>query len=651
MPTSLRLLAASLSLLIAGASSAADPFTMQSDPNAMARATLGEHKGDVAVGVWRDGKAVYGKAGANAKPAELFEIGSISKVFTGLLLAQAVEKGELSLDDTLGQLLKGEVTLTPHVAAITLRQLVTHSSCLPRMPANFTPDNGSHNPYMAYERAAMWRALAELTLPHAAPCDAVYSNLGFGVVGELLSLRYGKPWDVLVRERITGPLGMRDTMQQLGEQAGRLAPAYNGAEATSPWDFKAMSGAGALRSTAADMLLFSRAILAGKDGPLGAAVPRLLQPLGTIDGVEIGYGIMMRGPAGKRVYSHAGGTGGFRANWMLIPDARQALVVLASNAEAPVEVVAAAILKPRFKIADGRIGPDAVRLPDYAGVFRVDGKMAFTFVAQGQQLHGRISGQTFSALTPAAVDVFTFPAVGAEFTFVRENGKVVASTLRQNGAQLNARRVDEPVPARAFDTALTQAAIGGSYVVAAPAMRFDVRAQDGQLMIRLDAQPALPVFPIPGKPDRYASDVVAAEFQFERDTENKLSAMVLYQNGQSIRAVRAAPVALALDAAPLFLRGSMNDWSLRDPLKAAAPQHYSATLTLAKGDYQFKVASADWKTVDLGGSANAPLTPGAAAALHQFGGNLTLSVASAARYVFTVDASTPGQPKLMVKTE
>jgi D-alanyl-D-alanine-carboxypeptidase/D-alanyl-D-alanine-endopeptidase len=648
-------------LLIAAAigaapASAAEPFTMQSDPGAMARKVLGERKGVAAVGLWRDGAAVYGKAekGTAANPAPLFEIGSISKVFTGLLLAQAVERGELALDDNLGKLLKGQANLAPEVAAITLRQLVTHSSCLPRMPANFTPDNSLHNPYASYERPALWAALTELKLPHAPPCEPVYSNMGFGLAGELLSLRYAKPWETLVRERITGPLGMRDTVQYLGDKAARLAPAYSGAEPTSQWDFTALSGAGALRSTPADMLLFSRAILAGKDGPLGAAVPRLLQPLGTFDGVEIGYGIMMRGPAGKRVYSHAGGTGGFRADWLLIPDARQALIVLASNNEAPVDIVAGDVLLPRFKIASGHIAPDAVKLPDYAGVYRVDSKMAFTFVAQGQQLFGRISGQPFAALTPAATDVFTFPTVGAEFTFARESGKVVASTLRQRGMQLKARRVDEAAPAAAFDPALTQAAIGGEYVVAEPAlpvMHFEVRAHDGQLLVRLNDQPMLPVFPVPGKPDRYASDVVAAEFQFERDTEKRPSAMTLYQNGRSMRALRKAAVPMKLDGVAFYVRGSMNDWGVRDQLKPAGPNLYQATLALAKGEYQFKLASEDWKAVDLGGSAAEPLAAGKPGTLHQLGANLTLSVASAARYVFTVDASAPGQPRLLVKAE
>lgn len=521
---------------------AAAPLDIHSDPNLIAAKALGNKAGYAVAGVWRDGAASYGAAAQDGKPLAqpLFEIGSISKVFTGLLLAQAVERGDLSLDDTLGQLLKGEVTLSPEVAAVTLRQLVTHSSCLPRMPANFK-DSSLTNPYVDYSRADMWAALSALRLPQAAPCTAVYSNLGMAVVGELLSRRYGKPWEVLVHDNITGPLGMHDTLQHLGDKASRLAPGFRGSASTPPWDFIAFAGAGSLRSSAADMLIFSRAIIAGKDGPLGAAAVRMLQPLGTINGGDIGYAIMMRGAAGHRVYMHDGGTGGFRSEWLVMPDLQQALIVLASNGEAPVEAVGGDILAQRFKVAEGQLAANATPLQDYPGVYRVNDKLQFVFVAEGQVLQGRISGQTFNPLTAAAPDIFTFPQVGAEFVFTREQGKVTGATLRQRGMELTARRTDTPAPAWAHDPSLTQAAIGGSYLVddkTQPPMRFEVTSLQGQLLIRLNDQPALPVFAMPQRADRFASDVVAAEFQFERGSDGKFAALVLQQNGKSIHALR-----------------------------------------------------------------------------------------------------------------
>lgn len=517
---------------------AAAPLSMQSDPAVIAATALGSLPGTAAAGVWRNGAAAYGQAPATAAQDTLFEIGSISKVFTGLLLAQAVEKGDLQLDDTLGRLLGDEVRLAPNVAAITLRQLVTHSACLPPLPDNLKPDDGIRNPYRHYDRAALWSALSALTLPQAPPCAGEYSNLGFAVLGEVLARRHGQRWDQLVAERITGPLGMRDTRQHLGSQAARLAAPHAGRDAVSPWDFVAFSGAGALRSTTADMLVFSQAILAGRQGPLGAAAERLLQPLAPFQGNEIGYAIMMKGPAQRRTYFHGGATGGYRASMLMLPDTNEALVVLASNGEAAVDAAESDILAARYGIATTRMAADAATLPAYSGVYRLEGKGAFTFVAQDGQLYGRLTGQPFAPLTAAAPDVFTFPGVGAEFTFRREQGKVTAVTLRQRGTVLDGTRTGKAPPAQAVVPGVTQEAFGGAYVMAVPPLHFDVKARAGQLTVRLNEQPALPVFAVDGRKDRFAYDVVTAEVQFERDGSGNVTALVLYQNGQVLRAAR-----------------------------------------------------------------------------------------------------------------
>ena len=198
------------------------PVTLASTPIELARAAIGDWRGAVSIGLWRDGKASFaGLRDGAVVPAEdvggpnaaLFEIGSISKVFTGVLLAQAVEGGELRLDDTLGKLLEGKVTFaSAKVAAVTLRQLVTHTACLPRLPENLFEGANNGDPYAHYDRARLWKALAALQITGTPPCDAAYSNFGVGLLGDLLALRFERSWETLVRERITVPLGMRDTV-------------------------------------------------------------------------------------------------------------------------------------------------------------------------------------------------------------------------------------------------------------------------------------------------------------------------------------------------------------------------------------------------------------------------------------------------------
>jgi CubicO group peptidase (beta-lactamase class C family) len=500
--------------------------TLASPPAELARAALGEWRGTAAVGVWRDGKASFA-----GDPTALYEIGSISKVFTGVLLAQAVERGDLSLDDTLGRLLAGKVTFTSDaVAAVTLRQLITHTSCMPRLPADFHAGGADMaDPYRGYDRARLWKALAAMRFESAPPCTASYSNLGVGLVGELLSERYGQPWDVLVRERITGPLGMRDTVVALGDKAPRFVPGFAGNKPTPPWEMAAFVGAGGLRSTAADMLLFGRALLAGRSGPLGAAAERVVTPLARFDG-DIGYALFVRGPAHKRTFTHNGGTGGYRSQLLLAADTGEVVIVLASNAEAPVDRLAADLLASRYPVPRGAPDAKANCLAECAGVYRIRKGAAYTFVVQDGVMHAHYTGRPFNALTPAGRDAFNHGSV-ARFVFQRNAaGRVQGLEVSSRGADLTAQRTDEPVPALATQPEAVLRRYVGRFALS-PAMSFDVQMKDGQLTAKLGEQPRLSVYAVPGQPDRFTYDVVKAELQFERDADGAVRALVLHQNG------------------------------------------------------------------------------------------------------------------------
>lgn len=518
----------------------AEPLSLASDPLELARAALGALPGSSAVGVWRDGKvsqagtrdgAALPSAEVGGDKAALFEIGSITKVFTGLLLAQAVERGDLGLDDTLGKLLEGKVTMaSDKVGAVTLRQLVTHTSCLPRLPADFREGARRDDPYRNYGRARLWAALASMKFDAAPPCAASYSNLGVGLLGELLSEHYGKPWDVLVRERITEPLGMHDTVRALGDRSARLAPGFNGSKPAPPWEMQAFAGAGSLRSTPADLLLFGRAILAGRNGPLGPAAERLVTPLARFDG-GIGYAIFVRGPPTRRTFVHTGGTGGYRSQLLLAADTGEVMVVLASNAEAPVHRVGAEVLASRYPVEAGGIAIEPSRLAAYAGVFRVDPNAAFTLVVQDGALHLHSTGQPFVVLAPSGPDSFTLGTRG-RVVFERDGDGAAVSrvTVSSQGVDHLGLRTPEPVPPSASLPDAQLRAFVGRYRSAR--LSFDVQAGAGQLTVKLNEQPRFPVFPVADRPDRFAYDVVRAELQFERYPNGEVRGLVLHQNGE-----------------------------------------------------------------------------------------------------------------------
>jgi len=146
----------------------------------------------------------------DAKPEKLvFEIGSITKVFTGLLLAQAVVDKKVTLDTTIGSLLAGQVKFTDsRVAAITLKQLATHTSGLPRMPDNAASGAKEDDPYADYDEKLLLNYLASAKLDGEGPFTFSYSNLGMGLLGHLLGGVYHMSWDESVVEKICQPLGM-----------------------------------------------------------------------------------------------------------------------------------------------------------------------------------------------------------------------------------------------------------------------------------------------------------------------------------------------------------------------------------------------------------------------------------------------------------
>lgn len=216
--------------------------------------------GACSVALLRDGdtRMVVGAGtlnGTEAHPDDttLFEIGSITKVFTATLWRLAVERGECAESADLNACFGAEAALGA-AGSITLASLACHRSGLHRLPANFKSLR-EENPYAAYTLPLALDALREWKLNPRPVYE--YSNFGFGVLGCALEKTCKAEWPVLIRERIAKPLGLADTTVALSaDQQGRLAQPRTAKAAVPVWDFAAMAGAGALKSTAADLLRF-----------------------------------------------------------------------------------------------------------------------------------------------------------------------------------------------------------------------------------------------------------------------------------------------------------------------------------------------------------------------------------------------------------
>ena len=188
----------------------------------------------------------------------VFEIASVTKVFTSTLLADLVLGEEVGLETPVQSLLGAAARMpTRNGAEITLGHLATHNSGLPRLPDNLDPAEES-NPYADYDAERLYTFLSSHELRRDIGEAVEYSNVGYGLLGHALALREGTDYETLVTERILEPLQMPDTAIELTPPLReRLAPGHDmRLRPAANWDFTALAGAGALRSTVNDMLTF-----------------------------------------------------------------------------------------------------------------------------------------------------------------------------------------------------------------------------------------------------------------------------------------------------------------------------------------------------------------------------------------------------------
>jgi CubicO group peptidase (beta-lactamase class C family) len=318
----------------------------------------------VVVGVIRpQGRQVLGYgsvtlAGKRTVPdgKTIFEIGSVTKVFTGLLLADLNREGVVTLTDPARQHLPPDLKLPPAKGReITLLDLATHTSGLPVEPddfwiATFVMPGFSENPYSRYERKHVARMLGALKLDREPGVTYEYSNLGVGLLGYALAhAAKAADYETLVAQRITGPLKMPDTRVRLSpEQQARLAPGHDAdGDPVSTWDFRSLEACGGLRSTADDLLAFADAHLHPPPTRLGRATADAQVPVHDAPNKAVRIGLcwhLLRQAGGGDLPLHTGETGGYFCFLGLAP-ARGVGVVVLTNSDRSVELLGLGILQ------------------------------------------------------------------------------------------------------------------------------------------------------------------------------------------------------------------------------------------------------------------------------------------------------------------
>jgi CubicO group peptidase (beta-lactamase class C family) len=563
-------------LLVSGATFAQSTAAPRVLGDAEIRAILEERVGDdrdsigIVVGVIEpQGRRIvaYGSTGGSpSRPVDgdtVFEIGSVTKVFTSLLLADMVEKGELALSDPIAESLPSGVTAPERGGRqITFFDLATHTSGLPRLPTNMRPANPG-NPYADYSVDQLYGFLSNYALPRDIGAQYEYSNYGVGLLGNVLALAAEDDYETLIRTRITGPLGMTDTTIALTpELQTRLAVGHDQRrEAVPNWDIPTLAGAGALRSTANDMLSFLALHLGFTTSELSPAAAVMLaerRPAGP--GMEIALGWhIQRGSEREHIW-HNGGTGGYRSFVGYDPVTRVGIVALTNlSTTIGVDDIGRHLLDPSTALlpADSplirkpqertEISLDTELLQTYVGRYEFGPGMLMTITRGGNQLFGQLTGQGSIPIYPESETEFFVRVVDAQITFRTDTqGRVNALVLHQLGRDQLAQRLDtdadpidewfghkvNPVDPRVFD------AYVGEYELQ-PGVKFSVTREGDRLLVQLSGQPRIEVF---SETEReYFYKVVDAQITFVAEGSAPATALILHQNGRDVRAERIVP--------------------------------------------------------------------------------------------------------------
>ena len=394
----------------------------------------------------------------------LYEIGSISKVFTALILGDMVAKGEVSLDEPAEKYLPAGATMpSRNGRKITLRDLSTHVSGLPRLPDNM-PFGDAGDPYADYTEALALQFLAKYELPRDIGSKNEYSNFAVGLLGYLLGRAAHSDYETLLRERITGPLGMRDTAVTLSpEQQARFVPGHDEyMRPAKPWNLPMLMGAGGIRSTTDDMLKFAAAAL-DPTSPIAPAMKvALAEPLKTENPrVEQALGWQVFHPEpGRAVLLHNGGTGGYRSALALEPGKGTAAVVLANSAAepsatdlalhmvvgSPVAPTPAVPPAPAPQVARTAITLPVAELDRVVGRYNFGAGVEFTVMRDGDTLKAQregISGAPALPIYPEAPLAFFWKATDAQIRFTADaSGKVTGAEFVQGELKLPGKRVE-----------------------------------------------------------------------------------------------------------------------------------------------------------------------------------------------------------------
>ncbi len=524
------------------------------------------HSPSIVVGIIdKDGPRYYAFGnktiyGGPVNEHTIYEIGSISKTFTGILLAQMATDGKLKTDDPVQQYLPASVTLPERNGRkITLGNLSDHTSALPRLPGNMNPADPA-NPYADYTIEQLYTFLKSCELTRDIGSTYEYSNLAQGLLGHVLALKAKQPYEALMIDRIAAPLGMKETKIALDVTMKKnLAMGYSQGEQVANWDLPTLAGAGAIRSSAHDMLLYLAANAGLKKSKFYPAMQLSHQPrhdkVG--DGVRVGLGWhISKGKDGDVIW-HTGGTGGYRTFAGFVKETGTGVVVLTNstkgaddlgfhllNPDAPLMVVKKSGAEAVKKSADAHGVEGAWQT--YQDLKKESATYEFSEGEMNTLGYNYLeTGDIKMALAIFEMNVENYPNSsnvydsygealmkdGQQELSIKNYKKSLELNPGNSGgiAMLKKMGVEYEVSAVEVDAAVLASYVG-TYELA-PGFNIDITAADKQLFGQATGQGKFELFA--QSPTEFYLKVVEARVVFSVK-DGQVESLTLYQNGQAI---------------------------------------------------------------------------------------------------------------------
>jgi CubicO group peptidase (beta-lactamase class C family) len=679
----------SLALVTCGAAHAGTPTSEQQVDQLLAKWDHPDMPG-CALAVIQDGKVIYKRGvgmadlehAAPVLPTTSFHVASMSKQFTAFAIHLLAQDGKLSLDDDIRKYLP---EMHDFGKTITIRHLLHHTSGL-RDQWNLLALAGWRLDDVITEDDIFRMIQRQQALNFAPGKEFTYSNTGYTLLGMIVKRVSGQPLPAFAQQRIFAPLGMTHT--QFHDNYGTLVPGR--AQSYDPlpgggYAYRALSysnvGATSLFTTVEDLALWDRNFDDGRVG--GKNLLTQMQTVGLLDnGRPIPYasGLGIASYRGLNIVEHGGADAGFRSQFLRFPDQHFTVVVLANAGDfAPgqlahqiADIYLAKQLAPapaqaaaQAKTAPHEVPADSAMLDTLVGDYALSAQLTIAFTKEDGQLMAQATGQPKFPLFAGGGRTFFLKVVDAQFTFDAPgpDGIVAGGVLHQGGRDMPAKRV-----ARVIMSDAEFKAFEGEYYSDELHVLYTMARKNGKLTLsysrgQVDLDRVAPTSFVAGFPfGRINYQCVVGQgctgftvdggrvrnLQFTKVSISPAAA------GEASKTLAVLPPLPAETAPPfeteaIYLRGSMNDWGVRDKMQKTGPGRYEVQLVLDKGRYEFKVGSDDFHVIDFGaGYHDEQIAAGKPKRLEATGSNLSVDVPKRATYLFVLDTAQPLAPQIAV---